>query len=154
LAVLSGGRAAEELVFGDPTTGAANDLEKATEIARQMVERYGMSDRLGFVSLSHPAPVFVGQGIGYPAAPSDETASVIDQEVRDIIAAAQREAATILTAHRPALDRMAAALLDKETLDAAEIAAVFSRVPKWRRLRQGVGVIEPAPTDTSSDAAA
>jgi cell division protease FtsH len=153
LAMLSGGRAAEELVFDDPTTGAANDLEKATEIARQMVERYGMSDRLGFVGLSQPDPVFLGRGIGHPA-PSDETANAIDQEIRDMIAAAQREAATILAAHRLALDAMATALLDKETLDAAEIAAVFSHVPKWRRLRQGAGAIEPAPTDTPSHAAA
>jgi len=153
LAMLAGGRAAEDLVFGDPTTGAANDLEKATEIARQMVERYGMSDRLGFVGFTQPGPMFLGQG-GYPATHSDETSTAIDQEVREIIAAAQREAATILAAHRPALDAMAAALLENETLDATEIAAVFSRVPKWRRRREGAGAIEPAPTDTSSPAAA
>jgi cell division protease FtsH len=154
LAMLAAGRAAEELVFGDPTTGAANDLEKATEIARQMIERYGMSDRLGFVGLSSPSPVFGGQGVGYPAAHSDETTTAIDQEVRDIIAAAQREAATILSAHRPALDAMAAALLEKETLDAAEITALLSRVPKWRRRPEGVGAIEPSPTEISPTAAA
>ncbi|GMQ85894.1 MAG: hypothetical protein BMS9Abin07_1464 [Acidimicrobiia bacterium] len=154
LAMLSGGRAAEELVFGDPTTGAANDLEKATEIARQMVERYGMSERIGFVGLTRNDPAFLGQGFGYPPAHSDETSTAIDQEIRDIISAAQREAATILAAHRPALDAMAAELLDKETLNAAEIAEVLSDVPKWRRLRGEVGAIEPAPEDTSSPAAA
>ncbi len=154
LAMLAGGRAAEELVFGDPTTGAANDLEKATEIARQMVERYGMSERIGFVGLTRADPVFLGQGFGYPATHSDETSTAIDQEIRDIISAAQREAATILSAHRPALDAMAAELLEKETLNATEIAAVLSDVPKWRRLREGIGAIEPAPEETSSPAAA
>ncbi len=154
LAMLAGGRAAEELVFGDPTTGAANDLEKATEIARQMVERYGMSERIGFVGLTRGDPVFLGQGFGYPATHSDETSTAIDQEIRDIISAAQREAATILSAHRPALDAMAAELLEKETLNAAEIAAVLSDVPKWRRLGEGIGAIEPAPEETSSPAAA
>jgi cell division protease FtsH len=154
LAMLSGGRAAEELVFGDPTTGAANDLEKATEIARQMVERYGMSDRLGFVDVSAPDPVFPGHGAGTSAAHSDETRRAIDEEIRGIIAAAQREAATILAANRSALDAMAAALLDRETLDAAEIADLFSDVPKWRRLRQGAGAIEPTSADASAHAAA
>jgi cell division protease FtsH len=154
LSMLAGGREAEELVFGDPTTGAANDLEKATEIARQMVERYGMSDRLGFVGLAQPAPAFLGQGMGYPAGRSDETSTAIDEEVKDIIAAGQREAATILSAHRPALDAMAAALLERETLDADEIAAVLTRVPKWRRLREGIGAIEPGPDGTASHAVA
>ena len=154
LAMLAGGRAAEELVFGDPTTGAANDLEKATEIARQMVERYGMSDKLGFVSLSAPSPAFLGQGGGYPTGRSDETSTAIDQEVKEIIAAAQREAATILAPHRPALDAMAAALLEMETLDADQIAGVLFRVPKWRRLRGAVGAIEPGSDGTPSEAVA
>jgi cell division protease FtsH len=154
LAMLSGGRASEEIVFGDPTTGAANDLEKATEIARRMVERYGMSDRIGFVGLTQPSPAFLGQGVGYQTGRSDETSTAVDEEVRDIIDAARREAATILSAHRPALDAMAAALLEQETLDADEIAGVLSRVPKWRRLGEGIGAIEPRPDGTSSQAVA
>jgi cell division protease FtsH len=154
LAMLAGGRASEELVFGDPTTGAANDLEKATEIARQMVERYGMSDRLGFVGLSRPEPAFAGPGFGYRKAHSDETSTAVDQEVREIIAAAQLEAATILAAHRTALDAMAEALLEQETLDADEIAELLSHLPKWRRLSEGIGAIEPAPVVSPADAAA
>jgi cell division protease FtsH len=119
-----------------------------------MVERYGMSERIGFVGLTRGDPVFLGQGFGYPATHSDETSTANDQEIRDIISAAQREAATILSAHRPALDAMAAGLLEKETLNAAEIAAVLSDVPKWRRLGEGIGAIEPAPGETSSPAAA
>ncbi len=154
LAMLAGGRAAEELVFGDPTTGAANDLEKATEITRQMIERYGMSDRLGFVGLAQPGPAFLGPGVGYPSARSDETSTAIDEEVKDIIGAAQNEAQTILAAHRAALDAMAAALLEHETLDADEIASVFTAVPKWRRAGAEIGAIEPPSPRTVSPAVA
>jgi cell division protease FtsH len=92
--------------------------------------------------------------MGYPAGRSDETSTAIDEEVKDIIAAGQREAATILSAQRPVLDAMAAALLESETLDADEIAAVLTRVPKWRRLREGIGAIEPGPDGTASHAVA
>ena len=79
----------EELVFGDPTTGAANDLEKATEIARQMVERYGMSERIGFVGLSRGDPVVLGHGFGYPATHADAPSTALDPARRDLIPHAQ-----------------------------------------------------------------
>lgn len=139
---------------GSHRSTCSNDLEKATEIARQMVERYGMSDRLGFVDVSPPDPVPFGHGAGKPVVHSEDTRKAVDEEIRDITAAAQREAATILTAHRSALETLAAALLDRETLDAVEVADLLSDVPKWRRLHQSAGAIEPAQGDAPTHAAA
>jgi len=133
LAMLSGGRAAEELVFGDPTTGASNDLEKATQIARQMVVSHGMSEGLGFVRLEHGDEPFLGRDLARPKDYADGTAAQIDGEVRRILAQALEDSGVILTAHRSALDRMAAALLEQETLDADAIAELLADVPKWRR---------------------
>ena len=145
MAMLAGGRAAEEVVFGDPTTGASNDLEKATEIARQMVTRFGMTEALGFMRLSDGERGFLGQQIGNSQTYSDGTASAIDDEVRRLLDNSQREAETIVMAHRAALAAMAEELLERETLDADDIARLFADVPKWRRDEGDNGVLRRDP---------
>ncbi len=154
MAMLAGGRAAEELVFGDPTTGASNDLEKATEIARQMVTRFGMTEALGFMRLSDGDQGFLGQPLGAQQSYSDGTAAAIDDEVRRLLDNSQREADTILAAHRDALDAMADELLERETLDADDIARLFADVPKWRREEGDNGVLRRSPEPVDHDAAA
>jgi cell division protease FtsH len=130
LTMLLGGRSAEELVFGDPTTGAQNDIEKATQIARAMVTEWGMSESLG------PRQLGAGAGESPPvhpgAAPTsehgDELSSQIDDEVRALIDTAHAEARDILVTHRAILDRLAAALVERETLEAEELIEVFEGV--------------------------
>jgi len=132
LAVLMGGRTAEEMVFADPTTGAANDIEKATEIARAMVTQYGMSEVLGPQQLGQQtAEVFLGRDLGHQANYSDDMAARIDDEMRALIDSAHDEAAAILARHRETLDRLAAALMEKETLDTAELMAILGPLPVW-----------------------
>ncbi|MGQ0824824.1 MAG: ATP-dependent zinc metalloprotease FtsH [Actinomycetota bacterium] len=132
MAMLMGGRSAEEIVFDDQTTGAADDIQQATMIARRMVTEFGMSDEMGPVrlGLSHDE-VFVGRDMGHAPEYSDDVAARIDAEVRKLVGDARRLAHKILETHRDALDRLAAALVDKETLDKAEIQALVSDVPKW-----------------------
>ncbi|MGH8937638.1 MAG: ATP-dependent metallopeptidase FtsH/Yme1/Tma family protein [Acidimicrobiia bacterium] len=151
LAMLLGGRTAEEVIFADPTTGAADDIDKATQIARQMVMEYGMSDRLGPMQYGRPdGEVFLGRDYVRQQDYSDEVASLIDEEVRKLITAAHEEARQILTHHREALDRMANVLLEKESLDAKEIAEIFSDVPKWEHARNGSMRIQvPKPQERS-----
>ncbi|NIA24980.1 MAG: ATP-dependent zinc metalloprotease FtsH [Gammaproteobacteria bacterium] len=148
LAMFLGGRTAEELVFDDPSTGAGNDIEKATEIARQMVMEYGMSDRLGPMKYGHAdGEVFLGRDYGRQQDYSDEVAAFIDAEVRKLISQAHREARQILETHRAALDRMAAVLIEKETIDAAEVAEIFKDVPKWQPVNSdGIRIRVPGST--------
>ncbi|WP_269928860.1 ATP-dependent zinc metalloprotease FtsH [Kocuria massiliensis] len=132
LAYALGGRAAEEIVFHDPSTGAANDIEKATGTARKMVTEYGMSALVGSVKLgSGSSEPFMGRdgGSGGPEY-SDELAATIDSEVRALIDRAHDEAYEILTENRDVLDRLAFELLDKETLNEREIAEIFHDVRK------------------------
>ncbi|HZQ26609.1 MAG TPA: ATP-dependent zinc metalloprotease FtsH [Acidimicrobiales bacterium] len=137
IAVLMGGRTAEELIFEDFTTGAANDIEKATEIARAMVMEYGMSDALGPLRLGHSqGEVFLGRDFGHQANYSDEVAARIDSEVRLIVEGAHAEARAILTTHRATLDKLAAALIEKETLDTPELMVILGELPPW----PGVGI--------------
>jgi cell division protease FtsH len=118
LAMLLGGRVAEELVFGDITTGAQNDLDRATKIARQMVTEYGMSDRLGPLTLGQKSgEVFLGRDFASHPDYSDQVAFEIDSEIRALIDQAHDEALEILTEHRERLDRIAAALIEKETIE-------------------------------------
>jgi cell division protease FtsH len=138
LAMMLGGRAAEELIFTDPTTGASNDIEQATNLARRMVMEYGMSDRLGPMRYGSPeGEVFLGRDYVRGQDYSDEVASLIDEEIRKLINRAHDEARTILTTHRDALDRIAEALMERETLDAAGVAEVFHDVPKWEHAGDG-----------------
>src|SRR5690554_1497436 len=138
LAMLLGGRAAEELIFADPTTGAANDIEKATAIARRMVMEYGMSDELGPMQYGKPSgEVFLGRDYSRQQDYSDQVAAFIDAEVRKLINAAHEEARTILTHHRDAMERMVAELLEHETVDRDRVDEIFHDVPKWEHAPDG-----------------
>ena len=138
LAMMLGGRTAEEIMFLDPTTGASNDIEQATKLARRMVMEYGMSDRLGPMKYGQPAgEVFLGRDYNQAQDYSDAVASIIDEEVRYLITQAHEEARTILTTHREALERVAAALKERETLDADGVREIFFDVPKWQHATDG-----------------
>lgn len=126
-----GGRVAEELVFHDPTTGASNDIEKATSIARRMVTEYGMSAGLGAVKLGQASgEVFLGRDMGHQRDYSDAVAFSVDEEVRGLIDQAHTEAWKVLNSNRAILDRLATELLDKETLDHNQLAEIFAGVKK------------------------
>jgi cell division protease FtsH len=131
LAMLLGGRTAEELVFHEPTTGAANDIEKASEIARGMVTQYGMSERLGARKLgSGDSEPFLGMERSHARDYSEEIASAIDEEVRGLIESAHDEAWEVLVEYRDVLDALVLRLLDKETLSRKEVLEVFATVQK------------------------
>ena len=126
-----GGRVAEEIVFRDPSTGPANDIQQATKTARAMVTDYGMSDRIGMVKLGDADTEAFGHGSGEgPRAFSDETAAIIDEEVRRLLDNAMREAWRILSENRAVLDTLASRLLEEETLDEAQLAEIFKDVLK------------------------
>lgn len=126
-----GGRVAEEIVFHDPTTGASNDIEKATSIARRMVTEYGMSAGLGAVKLGQASgEVFLGRDMGHQRDYSDAVAQSVDEEVRRLIDQAHTEAWKVLNSNRAILDRLATELLEKETLDHIQLAEIFAGVKK------------------------
>nr|PZN91180.1 MAG: cell division protein FtsH [bacterium] len=127
-----GGRAAEEIVFGTRTTGAQNDIEQATQLVRNMVTRWGMSDRLGMVQLAPRENPYLGTVDAYAPRPySEATAAAVDEEIRRIIGECHEEAKRLLQEHRHALDALAQALLERETLDEDEIREVtgLTRAP-------------------------
>ena len=131
LAWAMGGRVAEEIVFHDPTTGASNDIEKATGIARKMVTEYGMTTDVGPVKLgSASGEVFMGRDMGHGREYSESVAERVDLQVRALIEQAHNEAYHVLNANRDILDRLALALLEKETLDHLQIAEIFKDVVK------------------------
>ena len=131
LAVLLGGRTAEELVFHEPTTGASNDIEKATAISRAMVTQYGMSDSLGALKFGQESgEVFLGRDMGHQRDYSEEVAARIDEEVRRLIEAAHDEAFEVLVQYRDVLDDLVLQLMEKETLAKDEVLAVFAAVRK------------------------
>ncbi len=131
IAYAMGGRIAEEIVFKDPTTGASNDFEKATSIARTMVTKYGMSAKVGSISLgSGNAEPFLGRELATHRDFSDEMAQVVDTEVRAILDQAMDEAYKALTSNRTVLDQLAKELLEKETLNQDQIAEIFKKVKK------------------------
>jgi cell division protease FtsH len=131
LAYMLGGRAAEEMVFHDPTTGASNDIEKATQLARAMVMQYGMSEKVGAVRLGQgEGEVFLGRDMGHQRDYSEQMAEVIDAEVRALIETAHQEAYEIIHENRDVLDTLVVELLDRETLDQKEVEEVFSPLRK------------------------
>lgn len=132
LAMLLGGRTAEEIVFGEPTTGAQNDIERATVVARQMVTEFGMTDALGPMRLgrSH-GEVFLGRDFTSEPDYSQSVAAAIDAEVRALIDRAHELARDIIVANRGALDTLAQSLIEHETLDAERVLAAFTTVEKW-----------------------
>jgi cell division protease FtsH len=134
LAMLLGGRAAEELVFGDPTTGAQNDIDRATAVARQMVTEYGMTDQLGPVHLAREhGQVFLGRDVVTAPELSDAVSAAIDSAVRALLDMAHDEARVILTTNRSVLDALAAALVERETLDADAAGAILRDTMPFER---------------------
>ncbi|WP_394770902.1 ATP-dependent zinc metalloprotease FtsH [Lacisediminihabitans sp.] len=131
LAYAMGGRVAEEVVFHDPTTGASNDIEKATSTARKMVTEFGMSASIGSVKLgSGSGEMFLGRDMGSQRDYSERLSEQVDAEVRALIEKAHDEAWEVLNENRDILDRLATALLEKETLDHNELAEIFKDVKK------------------------
>ncbi len=131
LAMTLGGRAAEEVVFGEITTGAANDLEKATATAKQMIMRYGMSEELGPRTLGHDQSMpFLGREFQQQTDYSEEVARQIDDEIRRIIESAHQRACDLLTEKREQLDRIAKILMERETIEADEFQALLNDVPE------------------------
>jgi cell division protease FtsH len=146
MTMMLGGRTAEELVFGEPTTGASDDIERCTDVARKMVTTWGMSDRLGPQLLgSATREVFVGRDYGHEATFSDEVASLIDLEVRQLVDEAHDRARAILSLHRLTLDRLAKALVEKETLDDKDLQEIFGSIDK------GTGIEMPMPAPRQDD---
>ena len=127
--VLLGGRVAEEMVFNDVSTGAQNDLQRATEIARTMVTQFGMSDKLGLVSLEGPrTPLFLPVSVQSAKDYSDDTARLIDAEVKQILADTHHKVKEILATHRAALEELGQLLLKKEVVDRPELQAILKVV--------------------------
>ncbi len=130
LAMTLGGRAAEEIQFGEITTGAANDLEKATETAKQMIMRWGMSEKLGARTLGHnQAMPFLGRDFSQEPDYSEEVARAIDDEIRRIIEEAHDRARAVLAAHREQLDSVAKILVERETIERGEFEALLDGTP-------------------------
>ncbi len=147
LAYTLGGRAAEELIFHDPTTGAANDIEKATTLSRAMVMEYGLSERIGAIKLgSASSEPFVGMSYGHQRDYSEEIAAIIDEEVRELIDNAHQEAYEILVANREILDALVLELMEKETLEKEEVARVFAEVKARSARKPWTGSKERKPS--------
>ncbi|WP_242907905.1 ATP-dependent zinc metalloprotease FtsH [Actinomadura terrae] len=148
LAMLLGGRTAEELVFHEPTTGAANDIEKATSIARNMVTEYGMSERLGARKFGTGAgEVFLGRDVGHERDYSEDIASAIDDEVRRYIESAHDTAWEILVEYRDVLDDLVVNLMDKETLSKDQVLAIFAPITKRPHQNSYTGYGKRLPSD-------
>ena len=146
MAALLGGRAAEQIVFGDITTGASNDLERVTDMSRSMVTRYGMSDILGPRTFGDREElVFLGREISEQRNYSEQVAQQIDSEVKSLVTQAYERAISILTQYRDKLDELADRLIKVETVDATEFEAMFADAPKFERPRY-----TPLPATTSA----
>jgi cell division protease FtsH len=147
LAYSLGGRAAEELIFHDPSTGASNDIEKATALARAMVTQYGMTEAIGAIKLgSDSSAPFMGRDYGHTRDYSESIAAVIDNEIRSLIETAHQEAFDILVANRLILDQMVLELLERETLNKEEIEVIFAHVASWPRRPAWTGSIHRVPS--------
>ncbi|WP_282785662.1 MULTISPECIES: ATP-dependent zinc metalloprotease FtsH [unclassified Nocardia] len=148
LVMAMGGRAAEELVFHEPTTGASSDIDQATKIARAMVTEYGMSARLGAVRYGQEqGDPFLGRSMGTGSDYSHEVAREIDEEVRNLIEAAHTEAWSVLNEYRDELDSLASALLERETLHRKDLEAVLETVDKRPRITAFNDFGERVPSD-------
>lgn len=148
LAYMLGGRAAEEMVFHDPTTGASNDIEKATSVARKMVMQFGMTERLGAIKYgAESGEVFMGRDMGHGREYSEEVASAIDEEVRAFIDVAHHEAYEILAENRDVLDALVVELLEKETLNREEIERIFEPLNRRPGRPAWTGSARRSPSD-------
>ena len=154
IAGMLGGNAAERLIFGDTTTGASNDIEKATDLARRMVTEFGMSDRLGPLAFGkRDELVFLGREIGEQRNYSDDVARQIDEEVRSIIEQAYNRATDVLTQHRAKLEKLAEELVEKETLDGDAFEALFSDLPPKQPIHGVVPKLAQLPAEPSAQPA-
>jgi len=145
--VLLGGRVAEEMIFNDVSTGAQNDLQRATEIARTMVTQFGMSEKLGLVSLEGPrTPLFLPVPMASTKEYSDDTARVIDAEVKQILTQAHEKVRETLATHRPALEELAQLLLKKEVVERPELQAIL-KVVSIDRAKERKKVLEASGSD-------
>ena len=137
LAYMLGGRAAEELVFHDPTTGASNDIEKATAVARAMVTQYGMTERLGAIRYGQEqGEVFLGRDLMTRSDGSDATAARVDASVRRIVQSCYEDTVKLVAENRACMDRVVELLIEKESLDGDEFRAIvseFTTVPEKER---------------------
>jgi cell division protease FtsH len=149
LAYMMGGRAAEELVFHDPTTGAGNDIEKATKVARAMVTDYGMTESLGAVKYgSGDHEPFLGRDYAGGAREySEDIAAKVDAEVAKLIANAHQEAYDVLSANREVLDELVRQLFEKETLDKEQVAKIFEPLKRWPKRPAWTGSDTRKPSD-------
>ncbi|WP_081683881.1 ATP-dependent zinc metalloprotease FtsH [Granulicoccus phenolivorans] len=149
LAYMLGGRAAEEMVFHDPTTGASNDIEKATNVARAMVTEYGMSDRIGAIRLgSGDKEPFLGREIASGHRDySEEVAAVVDEEVKTLISNAHQEAFDVLETNRAILDELVRQLFEHETLDRAQVDRIFEPMQRWPKRPAWTGSDSRQPSD-------
>ena len=148
LAMLLGGRTAEELVFHEPTTGAANDIEKASSIARNMVTEYGMSERLGARKFgTGQGEVFLGRDMGHERDYSEDIASAIDDEVRRYIEGAHDTAWEILVEYRDVLDELVVNLMEKETLSKNQVLEIFAPIQKRPHQNSYTGYGKRLPSD-------
>jgi cell division protease FtsH len=148
LAYTMGGRAAEELIFHDPSTGASNDIEKATALARAMVTQYGMTETIGAIKLGGDSTQpFLGREYGHQRDYSEALASTIDAEIRKMIENAHQEAFDILVANRESLDAMVVVLLEKETINKEEIAEIFKNVVMWPERPKWTGSLTRIPSE-------
>src|SRR4030081_3341118 len=128
IAGIMGGRVAEEIVFGDITYGAENDIQKATQMARRMVTQWGMSDKLGNVAMGHREElVFLGRDLGEQRNYSEEVAAIIDEEIRSIVNHGYQTSRVILTAQRHKMDAVVERLKIVETIDAKELDEILAR---------------------------
>ncbi|WP_322762534.1 ATP-dependent zinc metalloprotease FtsH [Frankia sp. Cr2] len=148
LAMFLGGRTAEELVFHEPTTGASDDIEKATKIARAMVTQFGMSDKLGALKFGGESnEVFLGRDVGHQRDYSEQVAAEIDAEVRHLIESAHDEAWEILVQYRDVLDSLVLRLMDVETLGKNDVLEIFATVQKRPNRGSYTGVGKRLPSD-------
>ena len=148
LAYSLGGRAAEELIFHDPTTGASNDIEKATNLARAMVTQYGMTERLGAIKLGiSDGEPFLGRDYGHQRDYSEEVAGIVDEEIRLLIQNAHQEAFDILVLNRDILDELVVELLERETLLKDEIAKIFINLKRVKPRPAWTGSVDRVPSD-------
>ena len=146
IAGLLGGNASERLVFGDTTTGASNDIEKATDLARRMVTEFGMSDKLGPLSFGkRDELVFLGREIGEQRNYTDDIARQIDEEVRAIIDRAYERAMDVLVTHRDRLQALAEKLVAEETVDSEAFETLFGDLPPKENTHGGTPIL-PAGT--------
>ncbi len=161
LAMTMGGRAAEKIMFGELSTGASNDLENATKLARRMVTQYGMSKKVGSVSFAEGREVFLGKDFGRERSYSERTAELIDGEVRRLVEEAEKKAMALLTKNRKLLEKLAKILLEKEMVEGYELDQLLglktppppkskanrpTRAARPHALGAGPVVIAPMPT--------